>query len=55
MKGMQDKESIMAVRVDRKIRPSGSLSGITRQASWYQIVILGTDVSVCLSHPDRFL
>ena len=30
MKGMQEKESIMGVRVDRKIRPSGSQSDITR-------------------------
>ena len=31
MKGMQEKESIMMWGVDRKIRPEGSLSGITRQ------------------------
>ena len=33
MKGMQEKESIMGVKVDSKIRPSGSQSGITGQAS----------------------
>ena len=38
MKGVQEKESIMVVR-GRKIRPFGSQSGITRQASWCQTVI----------------
>ena len=32
MNGVQEKESIMGVRVDRKIHPSRSQSGITRQA-----------------------
>ena len=36
--------------LDRKIHPSRSLCGITRQMSWCQTVILGTDCSIYLSH-----
>ena len=36
--------------VDRKIRPSQSPSGTTRQASWCHTVILGTDFSIYPSH-----
>ena len=50
MKGVQEKESIMGVRGDRKIRPSLSQSGITRQASWCQTVTLSTDFSIYPSH-----
>ena len=42
--------SVICERVDRKIRPSRSQSGITQQAPWYQTVILGTDFSIYLSH-----
>ena len=31
MKGVQEKESIMVSGINRKLRPSGPLSGITRQ------------------------
>ena len=43
MKAVQNKESIMGGRVDRKIHPSRSQSGITRQASWCQTEILETN------------
>ena len=41
--------------IDRKIHPSGSQSDITRQASWCQTVTLGTDFSICPSHPWQIL
>ena len=50
MKGMQEKESIMGVMDRQKFRPSESQSDITRQASWCQTVILGTDFSIYPSH-----
>ena len=46
----QENESIIRVRVDRRIRPSGSPCVITRQASWCQTAILGTDFSILPSH-----
>ena len=36
--------------INRKIRPSGLQSDITRQASWCQTATLGTGFSIYLSH-----
>ena len=46
MKDVQEKESIMGVRGSRKIRPLRLQSGITRQASWSQTVVLGIGSSI---------
>ena len=49
--GEQEIESIIPCEgEDRKIRPSGSPYVITRQASWCQTVILGTDFSILPPH-----
>ena len=40
---------------DRKICHSGSLFGITRQASWWRSVTLVTDISILTIHPWKIL
>ena len=48
--GEQEKEPIIRVTKDRKICPSGSPFVTTRQASWCQTAIIGTEFSILPSH-----
>ena len=53
--GEQENNPLFVLGLDRKIHPSGSPFVITRQDSWYQMAILGTDFSILPSRSWQIL
>ena len=52
---MQEKNLSWLFGADRKIRPSGSLFGITQKSLVMPNIDPRTDFSICTSHPGKIL